>query len=297
MTIRDAVLLAPPPALRVAGVGPHPAPGAVQLATPSARRSWHLALLVLAVLALPACHAGPPGPLEGKAEDEWKRSYTIADGGEMQLVGGNGAIEVTGGTGRTVEVVARRIARAYDDKMAQDVLPRIQIREDITPDKVVLTSEGLGGIVIGVDIQVNYRVTIPANLRLRARTANGPITVTDLEGRLVANSANGPITVKNLQGGVEARTTNGDVSVDLARFGEDPIDLRTSNGKIDLALAADVSASLLANVTNGAVDVAGLSFEPTGDQSRRRVRGRINGGGLPIEITTVNGSVHVHSRP
>jgi hypothetical protein len=33
-----------------------------------------------------------------------------------------------------------------------------------------------------------------------------------------------------------------------------------------------------------------------GEQSRRRVRGRINGGGTPVELTTTNGSIHVAVR-
>ena len=37
-------------------------------------------------------------------------------------------------------------------------------------------------------------------------------------------------------------------------------------------------------------------FEPMGEQSKRRVRGRMNGGGTPIEVATVNGRVMISSR-
>jgi DUF4097 and DUF4098 domain-containing protein YvlB len=196
-----------------------------------------------------------------------------------------------------VEVVAERMARARDEQSAREVVPRIQIREDVTGDKVILTSEGLGGLVIGVEILISYKVTVPSGVRLRLRTSNGAITVSDFDGRVVASSSNGSVTLKNVRGGVEARSSNGDVSVDLARFGEDPVDLRTSNGKIDLMLPSDVAASLIANVTNGAVDIQDLFFEPTGEQTRRRIRGRLNSGGLPIELNTTNGSIHIHPRP
>lgn len=44
--------------------------------------------------------AGPRGPLNGRASDEWTRTYTLEEGGEFQIVGAAGTIEVTGGDGR-----------------------------------------------------------------------------------------------------------------------------------------------------------------------------------------------------
>ena len=47
---------------------------------------------------------------------------------------------------------------------------------------------------------------------------------------------------------------------------------------------------------NGSADFTGLKFETYGETSRRRTRGRINDGGAPITLNTVNGNIRVHPR-
>ena len=74
------------------------------------------------------------------------------------------------------------------------------------------------------------------------------------------------------------------------------MDLRATNGSVVLKLPSDANASLEANCTNGTIDVNDFALEPFGEQTRRRVRGRLNAGGTPIEITTINGDIHVAPR-
>jgi hypothetical protein len=63
-----------------------------------------------------------------------------------------------------------------------------------------------------------------------------------------------------------------------------------------LTLPRAARANLSATCTNGAIDVSGVALELMGEQSKRRVRGRINGGGTPVELTTTNGSISVAVR-
>jgi hypothetical protein len=252
---------------------------------------------LLIVSALAGCQvARRGGALEGHAADEWTRSYPLAPDGEVQIVGASGSVDVQGGSGSTVEVRAERIARASSDAAARELLPRIEIREDITPEKIVLQTQGLAGIVIGVEIQVNYHVTMPASGRVRVRAVNGAVTIADMTGGIIASSTNGEVIGKNLSGGVDARSVNKPVTIDLAAFGRDPVELRAVNGAVNLALPATVNASFEANCTNGTIDIKDLTLEPFGEQTRRRVRGRLNAGGPPIEVTTVNGDIRVRAR-
>jgi hypothetical protein len=255
-----------------------------------------LFLLTAAVLCL-ACHGAAPGSLTATASDRWMRTYTIADAGELQIIGSNGSVDVQGVDGNTITVEAERIARAATDAAAREVVPRINIREEASPDKVLVQTEGLGGIVIGVDVSVNYHVSMPRQARLRVRAANGPITVSNVSGGIVLSGVNGTITATGIGGGVDARSVNRDLKIDLASFGRDPVELRSTNGSVDVALPRDASASLLLNVTNGAIDVGHLPFEPFGEQTKRRVRGRLNAGGSPLEVTVVNGGIRLHARP
>lgn len=244
------------------------------------------------VLAL-GCQGRRAGALTGRASDEWTRSYPLSPEGELQIVGGTGSVEIRGGSGSTVDVRAERVARASSDAAAREILPRIAIREDVSPDKIVLQTEGLAGIVIGVEVAVNYHVTMPSTARARVRAVNGDITVAELDGRVVLSSTNGEVIGRNLRGGVDARAVNKGVTIGLAAFGRDPVDLRATNGSVDLTVPSDVNAILEANHTNGSFDIKDLAFEPFGDQTPRRARGRLNAGGTPITMTTINGNIRV----
>jgi hypothetical protein len=214
----------------------------------------------------------------------------------VQVVNGTGLIEIRGGSADRVEVRAERVGRAPTEAAARELVPRIEIREEVTTERVLLQTQGLSGIVIGVDVTVNYRLTVPAAAAVRARSANGEVRVTDLSGRVVISSANGHVIGGNLSGGVDARSVNGNVTLDLAHFGHDPVQARATNGSVELALPASADANITATSSNGTIDPGNLKLELLGEQMRRRLLGRLNAGGAPIEITTVNGNITLLGR-
>src|SRR4051812_36362369 len=67
------------------------------------------------------------GDLKGHASDTRTRNYTLQDGGELQVVGGIGKINVQGGTGATIAVKAERRVRAATDDGAKAMVPRVRI--------------------------------------------------------------------------------------------------------------------------------------------------------------------------
>ncbi len=243
---------------------------------------------------LPGCIA--PGGLTARASDEWTRRYPLTPDGEVRIFNGNGRVDVEGVDGDMVDLRAERIARAATDAAARELLPRISIKEDVRPDRVAIETERLGGILIGVSIEVRYRVRVPKTALVRVRTANGEIAVDSLAGRLVATTANGGVTGRDLGGGVEARVVNGPVTIDMRSVGTDPIDLRTVNGTVQLTLPDTAKANVSANCTNCAIGVSDLTLELMGEQSKRRVRGRMNGGGTPIDLVTTNGTIRIARR-
>jgi Putative adhesin len=261
------------------------------------RSSGPLAVLCGVILVtIAGCDTTHPGRMNATASDDWNRRYPLTDGGELQVVGASGSIEVTGGSGTDVEVRAERIARASTDAAARELLPRIRIREDIQPEKIVLQTEGLAGLVIGVEVAVHYHVTLPASARVHLRT-DGGVQVANMSSHTVVAATNGAVAATGISGGLEVRAVNGDVTVDLAAVGSDPIELRSTNGNLALTLPKDANAYLLANFTNGTINMDGVNYEQVGEQTRRRARGRINAGGTPIELTSVNGNIQIRPRP
>jgi Putative adhesin len=236
------------------------------------------------------------GHLTGRATDEWTRRYPLSPGGEIRIVNTNGKIDVEPADGADVEIRAERIARAATDAGARELLPRITIKEDISPDRVSVQTERMSGIMIGAAFEVRYHVRAPKNAFVNVANTNGQVALTRLDGKVTARTTNGAVTAKELTGGVEARSTNGTVNIDLASVGSEPISARTTNGAVVLSLPQNARADVSASWTNGGINVAPeLKVEET-EKSRRRFEGRMNGGGTSIELQTTNGGIRLRPR-
>ena len=253
------------------------------------------ALLLPLAVGLAGCDMSV-GHLTGRATDEWTHHYTLASGGEVRIANTNGRIDVEASDGPDVEIRAEKIARAATDTGAQELLPRIAIKEEVSPDRVFVQTERMSGIMFGAAFEVRYHVRAPKNVFVNVANTNGQIALTGLGGKVMARTTNGAVTGKGLSGGVEARSTNGMVNIDFASVGRDPISAKTTNGGVSISLPQNAKADLSVTWTNGGVNVSpDLKVEVT-EKSRRRFEGRMNGGGTPIELHTTNGGIRVRTR-
>lgn len=265
-------------------------------------RPFHLSALVLTAALGAGCdvHVGENGVsldvASGKASDEWTRSYTVAKGGSLEVTNTNGAIVVELASGPQVEVKATRQARASSDEEAQAILKKIEIKEDVSPDRVSIQTSTGSGISFGRRSgTVEYHVRVPAGLQITVKTENGGIGLHDVNGALTASTTNGGIRGTNLSGSVSAHIINGGIVVDLARV-SGPIELDSVNGGIRLDLPPDVKADVEARAVNGGVSTeSGLTLSEA-EQSRTHISGKLNGGGIKVSATTVNGGVRLRTR-
>ena len=256
-------------------------------------RALAAALACATLFALTGCVA--IGSLNGRATEEWNKAYPLSDGGRVHILNTNGRVEIVGVDGSTVDVHALRIAKATTDEGARELLPRVTIKEDITPDRVSIETDRLDGFMIGARFEVQYQVKVPRGAVVDVTTSNGQIVLTALSGKVRARSTNGGVKATDLAGAVDARSTNGMVSVDLKSLGPEKIYLGTTNGGVLLMLPETAKADVTAAWTNGGFSITGLKLE-TSQDARRHIEGRINGGGTPIELHTTNGGIRVRAR-
>lgn len=237
------------------------------------------------------------GALQGRASSEWTRNYTLAPDGELQVVGASGPIVVDGVEGNEIEVRATRTVRAAREAEARDLVQRVRINEDVSPGRVVLRNEGLGGMGLGRQVGVDFHVRVPVSTRLRLHTANGNIRVSNVAGTVVMSTDNGVVLGRGLSAGVDAQTANGSVTLELKAVGDGAITARSTNGGVSVSLPASARATVDAVTTAGSVDAAALGLVPDGPQSPQHVRGTMNGGGPLVTLSTTNGDVQVRPQP
>jgi len=267
---------------------------------PLARRRVHLVLPVFVVASLAAAGCDiAMADLREQQTAEWRKSYDLQPGGRLEISNVNGKIDVQPGTGTTVEVVAEKSARAASVEAAKDAVGRIEIQESVSPSKVRIETKvqrRSGGLFGGWNQEVRYMVKVPASVDVRLTTVNGGIELAGLTGRVTAEATNGGIKAHDVSGAIDASTTNGGVEVDLAAVADSGVKLGCTNGGIRLRLPSSAKATISARVTNGGINTNGLNLETSGEASRRRLDGRINGGGPRIDLEGTNGGIRISAR-
>jgi hypothetical protein len=144
---------------------------------------------------------------------------------------------------------------------------------------------------------------------LRAKTGSGSIEATAIAGGLEAETGSGSIRMEQTApGAVRARTGSGDIqlggvhgSLD-AETGSggihaegDPTgnwSVHTGSGTVELRFPANASYDLDAETSSGSVSVNQL-ITVQGNISRKQVKGKVRGGGVPVEVRTGSGSVEI----
>ena len=262
----------------------------------STRAAAALCVPILAI-SVSACDI-VTADLKAQESVEWRRSYPLQAGGRVEISNVNGKIEVTPGSGETVEVLAMKSARGSTPEAAREALQRIDIIEAATPRSVKLETRlarGGGGLFHIGSGEVRYQVKVPANADVHFTTVTGGIELAGLTGRIHAETTNGGVRAREVAGPIQASTTNGGVDVELTSVAEAGVKLECTNGGITLRLPSDARANISANVTNGGIDTGGLPVETT-ESSRRRLEGRLNGGGPSIRLEGTNGGIHISRR-
>lgn len=251
------------------------------------------ALPVIAALSLTAACDVAFGARE-TATDTWTKSYPISAGGTVDLSSTNGTIKVVAGSKPTVEIRAVKTAKAATKEGAETLLKSLELREDVTGDKVKIRierphSNGPSLHGWGTSTEVEYFVEVPANTKVVLATVNGQIDVTDVRGAAKLETVNGGIKARGLSGEISASTVNGRVDIALAAV-TSKVDVGTTNGGVTVRLPADAKADLRGQTVNGGINVEDLKVEEV-ERSRRSMEAKMNGGGVRVEAETTNGGI------
>jgi hypothetical protein len=264
-------------------------------------RSLPVVAVLLLAAALAACDVSVGdggfslGLSAGRAQDTWTRSYPLSPGGRLELINVNGRIDAEPSSGEAVELSAERTARAPSDDAARELLGRIEMREEVGPSRIRVEVRPPRSVAMS-GAELRWTIKVPAGAVLDVRTVNGRIVLTGLAGEVRARTTNGGVQARRLAAArVDASTVNGGVNVELADPlpEEGDVSLEAVNGGVELALPGTSKASITARVTNGGINTTGLDLELTGEQSRRRLEGRLNGGGARVALSTTNGGVRI----
>lgn len=232
-----------------------------------------------------------------RASEPWSKTYQLSSGGRVEITNVNGRIELTGSDTDKVEVNAEKVGRGNSPEAAREALKRIEIQETVSPDRVHLETklQRVAGFNTGGG-EVRYTVRVPVGASVKLETVNGGIEIENVSGRAEVETTNGGIVARRIGGALNASTTNGGVEAEVERLAAEGVQMECVNGGLKLTLPKDASADIDARVVNGGISVDGLNIETRGEQTRRRLEGRLNGGGPKVHIEGTNGGIRLSGR-
>jgi hypothetical protein len=247
------------------------------------KRGFLVTTALSAGLLLTGCIGGDFGSRFQTSTDETR---PLAANGTFELENTNGSVRLTSWDEPRVRIEA--VKRAGSERALEDL--KIEVTGE--GDKVSVRTRYPRPHWMGGSGRVDYRVSLPRGARVRVGNVNGRVEVDGVLGELKASTVNGSVDVTRAGSRVDASAVNGSVEVEMARV--DPAGrsrLSTTNGSVRLTLPRDASADVVAHTVNGS---ASCDFDlADGSKSRRKLQGRIGGGGAHFELASVNGSARI----
>jgi hypothetical protein len=250
-------------------------------------------LLAIGILAATA------GSAVAQADFDWQG--VVGEGQTLEIRGVNGGIDVRPTSDSRARVQATRVGRRSDPESVR--IEVVEHRGGITICAVYPTPEraerenecrpgGGHNSTNRNDVEVDFRVELPAGVLFSGHTVNGDVDVEGAGADVVAETVNGDVDVQTT-GFAEANTVNGDINCYLgATTMAGDVEFETVNGSITIEMPEGLNADVHASTVNGSID-SDFPIMVTGRMNRRTLRGTIGDGGSELRLSTVNGSIRL----
>jgi DUF4097 and DUF4098 domain-containing protein YvlB len=257
--------------------------------------------------------------------DQWSKTYPIGTRADLHVTTDDGDVSVVGGDQNQID--ARVVTEGYKIG-ASDV----RIEESQSGDHVEINVKlpHMNFSWFGAHRSVRIELRVPRELDLDIRTGDGNVTVQPVAGRIKIDTGDGNVTASGLKGDIymhsgdghiEGANFDGSLNVDtgdghitvLGRF--DTLNLKTGDGSIEasaiagskiastwtlhsgdghinLRLPDNFNADLDAHTGDGHITLD-IPISVSGSLSHSAIRGRINGGGGALRVSSGDGSIHL----
>jgi DUF4097 and DUF4098 domain-containing protein YvlB len=124
---------------------------------------------------------------------------------------------------------------------------------------------------------------------IKAKTSGGNVNGEKIKGELKASTSGGNVDLEDLSASVEASTSGGSMNVEIKELGK-YITLKNSSGRIELTLPATKGVTL--DIRGSKINTT-LSGNFDGKIEDTRIKGNLNGGGIPVNVDAGSGRVSI----
>ncbi len=122
-------------------------------------------------------------------------------------------------------------------------------------------------------------------------TGSGHITLEQTaSGSVRADTGSGGMELRGVHGSLEAEAGSGTITAEGNPTGSWTV--HSGSGNIHLTLASDAGFDLDAHTSSGSISVS-QPVTVQGSMGRKELRGKVHGGGVPVEVETGSGNIEI----
>ena len=274
----------------------------IRLSRRAALAAFAAALVAMPFVATPSVAVAQSGTQDSAGAD-FRWVGAVAQGAWVRVNNINGSVFVEQGTGNQVEITATKRARRGDPEDVRIEVVRGGAGDGdvivcaLWNDRATCNERGSNNSYNSDDhgdnrgdVSVEFRVKLPAGVRVNANTVNGRVRVEGATSEVVVNTVNGAIDATSATGPVRASSVNGSIEVRMSQLGSGNLEYATVNGSMRIHLPASLNADVELSTVNGSLE-SDFPLTVQGRMDRRHMRARIGNGGPRLSFRTVNGSV------
>jgi hypothetical protein len=237
--------------------------------------------------------------------EEWTKKFTVAGSPALSVISDDASVSVRPGASGAIEI--RVVTEGW--KIGPD---EVRVIDHQTGDRVELEVRRPHRRLDFWHGWIRVEVVAPAVTAAEIRTGDGAISVEGLKGGARLHTGDGNVTAESLDGALDARTGDGrivargrfdtltlhtgDGSVEAEAQAGSKLDTRwlveTGDGSVRLLVPRDLAADVAISTGDGHI-TCNLPLTINGMHGRSSVRGKLNGGGLPLTVRTGDGSIQV----
>ncbi|HEX3469665.1 MAG TPA: DUF4097 family beta strand repeat-containing protein [Silvibacterium sp.] len=280
-----------------------------------------LTIAGLAVFSMPS--------LAQDADHLWSKSYTVAGKPTLNLETADTGVQISScGSCREIRIRVETEGIKLSDYRLEESQNGDQVHFLLKEKEHIGVHITLHKSRSKVTVETPAELTLEAKTsdgslglsglggELGLTTGDGDVTADHVSGKLRIKSSDGHVSVSNSTGALDARTSDGNLTVD-GTF--NALMLHTSDGRLDLSLREGTKLSEASNIqasdgsvtirvpqgfaadldihtSDGHVDCAlpiTMDHYDSKSGGGHELRGRMNGGGVPLTIHTSDGNVRI----
>jgi len=220
--------------------------------------------------------------------EEFHRTVPLPSNGRVSLGNVNGDVTITGWERNEVQIDA--VKKAGN----QQKLDEAKIEVDAGSDYVRIRTRYPENHTNNNPASVTYELHVPRTAQLDSiDLVNGSLDVSQVSGEVRSSLVNGSTKIHDLAGRAHLSSVNGAIAATYRTLDNvSDIELKSVNGAVRLGLPSAPNADVTVSTVNGGI-TTDFPLTVQGKFMGRHLDGRLGNGGTRIEISNVNGTVHI----